>query len=102
MEHKKIEYTAQEALTALPEVIRILRTFDLALPNDLSLYFALGLAREDNISSIMTGDGSDELFAGYSYMADLSPKDLDRYLKRLSKSCAWSVNLRQPGLGHTW
>jgi len=92
IEHKKIEYTTQEALNALPQVIRILRTFDLALPNDLSLYFALGLAREDNISSIMTGDGSDELFAGYSYMADLSPKDLDRYLKRLSKSWHFSAN----------
>ena len=99
MEHKKIEYTTQEALNALPEVIRILRTFDLALPNDLSLYFALGLAREDNICSIMTGDGGDELFAGYSYMADLSPKDLNRYLRRLSKSWHFSANELGRALG---
>jgi asparagine synthase (glutamine-hydrolysing) len=99
IEHKKIEYTAQEALNALPQVIRILRTFDLALPNDLSLYFALGRAREYDVRSIMTGDGSDELFAGYSYMADLSPRDLDRYLRRLSGSWHFSANELGRALG---
>jgi hypothetical protein len=38
---KTREFTVGEAITALPEVIRILKTFDLALPNDLSIYFAL-------------------------------------------------------------
>ncbi len=92
IEHKTIEYTTQEALHALPAVIRILRTFDLALPNDISLYFALGRARADNVRSIITGDGGDELFAGYSYMAHLSSRDLGRYLRRLSRSWHFSVN----------
>ncbi len=99
IDHKKIEYSVWEALNALPQVIRILRTFDLALPNDLSLYFALGLAREYGVRSIMTGDGSDELFAGYSYMADLSSRDLDRYLRRLSRSWHFSANELGRALG---
>jgi asparagine synthase (glutamine-hydrolysing) len=41
IKHKKMEFTRKEVLAALPEVIRILKTFDLALPNDLSIYFAL-------------------------------------------------------------
>jgi len=90
IQHKKIEFTTEEALNMLPEVIRILKTFDLALPNDLSIYFALKLARENRIGSVMTGDGADELFAGYSYMAELRPEDLGRYIRRLSQNWHFS------------
>ena len=96
IEHKKMEFTIEEALNALPEVIRILKTFDLALPNDLSIYFALKFAKELTADSyqlsVMTGDGSDELFAGYSYMASLPPKELERYIKRLSENWHFSAN----------
>jgi asparagine synthase (glutamine-hydrolysing) len=107
IQHKKIEFTTEEALAALPEVIKILKTFDLALPNDLSIYFALGLAAENGIGSVMTGDGADELFAGYSYMAELSPDDLGRYVRKLSENWQFSavqlgralgVEVRQPFL----
>ena len=55
----------------------------------------------------MTGDGSDELFAGYSYMAGLPPEDLERYIRRLSGNWHFSsgylgralgVEVRQPFL----
>jgi len=107
IQHKKMKFTTEEALNTLPEVIRILKTFDLALPNDLAIYFALKLARESGISSVMTGDGADELFAGYSYMAELPPKDLERYIRRLSQNWHFSsgylgkaldVEIRQPFL----
>jgi asparagine synthase (glutamine-hydrolysing) len=99
IQHEKMEFTMEEALNTLPEVIRILRTFDLALPNDLAIYFALRLARENNVSSVMTGDGSDELFAGYSYMAELPPKDLERYVRRLSESWHFSSSVLGKALG---
>jgi asparagine synthase (glutamine-hydrolysing) len=107
IQHKKMEFTTEEALNTLPEVIRILKTFDLALPNDLSIYFALKLARENRVSSVMTGDGADELFAGYSYMAELPPKDLEKYIRRLSQNWHFSsgylgralgIEIRQPFL----
>jgi asparagine synthase (glutamine-hydrolysing) len=91
-QHKKMEFTMEEALAALPEVIKILKTFDLALPNDLAIYFALKLAKGSGISSVMTGDGADELFAGYSYMAELPPKDLERYIRRLAQNWHFSAN----------
>jgi len=99
IQHKKMEFTTEEALATLPEVIRILKTFDLALPNDLSIYFALKLAGESGISSVMTGDGADELFAGYSYMAELSPKDLERYISKLSQNWHFSANELGKSLG---
>jgi len=107
IQHKKMEFTKEEALGTLPEVIKILKTFDLALPNDLSIYFALKLAGESGVSSVMTGDGADELFAGYSYMAELPPEDLERYIRRLSQNWHFSagylgraldVEIKQPFL----
>jgi asparagine synthase (glutamine-hydrolysing) len=91
IKHMKMEFTTEEALNTLPEVIKILKTFDLALPNDIAIYFALKLAGESGVSSVMTGDGADELFAGYSYMAELSPKDLGRYIRRLSQNWHFSA-----------
>ena len=99
IQHEKTEFTTEEALATLPEVIRILKTFDLALPNDLAIYFALKLAREDRISSVITGDGADELFAGYSYMAELPPEDLERYIRRLSQNWHFSANELGRALG---
>lgn len=99
IEHKKMEFTSNEAFEALPEVIRILKTFDLALPNDVSIYFALRLAKENNIGAVMTGDGSDELFAGYSYMSSLSAADLERYIRMLSENWHFSVNALGDALG---
>ena len=83
------EVRTDEALEAIPLVIKARRSFDPALPNDLALYFALKLAKEKGIGSVMTGDGSDELFAGYSYMVDL---DLDDYLPRLACRMQFSSN----------
>jgi len=99
IQHKKMKFTTEEALATLSEVVRILKTFDLALPNDLSIYFALKLARENRISSVMTGDGADELFAGYSYMAELPPKDLERYIRRLSQNWHFSAGYLGKALG---
>jgi asparagine synthase (glutamine-hydrolysing) len=109
--HKKMEFTTEEALATLSEVIKILKTFDLALPNDLAIYFALKLVKELTADtyqlSVMTGDGADELFAGYSYMAELPPEDLGRYIRRLSQNWHFSaselgralgVEVRQPFL----
>lgn len=81
--------SVDEALGALPEVIRIRRTFDPALPNDLALYFAFAEARSLGFRRCMTGDGADELFAGYSYMFDL---DLGTYLPWLAKRMRFSAN----------
>lgn len=79
--HRRV--TDHEAMAAIPEVIAILRSFDPAIPNDLAVYFALKEARSLGYGSVMTGDGADELFGGYSYMADMD--DLDGYIRHLTQ-----------------
>ncbi|MFH1800479.1 MAG: asparagine synthase-related protein [Candidatus Omnitrophota bacterium] len=80
----------EEAIRSIPDVIRILRSFDSALPNDLAAYFGLKKAKELGLKNIGTGDGSDELFGGYSFMADLA--DLDGYIRRVSRRMVFSSN----------
>ncbi len=79
-----------EAIEAVPEVIKILKSFDPAIPNDLAVYFGLKQARELGINEIATGDGSDELFGGYSFMKDID--DLESYIKKISRNMSFSSN----------
>jgi asparagine synthase (glutamine-hydrolysing) len=90
LEHHRSLFSAEEAMAAVPKVIKALKTFDLALPNDIAIYFALKLAQERGIESVMTGDGADELFAGYSYMHQLGNKQLDSYIHKLAKTMRFS------------
>jgi asparagine synthase (glutamine-hydrolysing) len=80
----------EEALSALGTVIKILESFDPALPNDLVVYFGMREAKRQGFSSIMTGDGGDELFGGYPYMQEI--EDLEAYIRGMSRSWSFSSN----------
>lgn len=80
----------EEAINAIPEVIKILKSFDPALPNDLAVYFGLKLAKEKGIGEVATGDGSDELLGGYSFMQEMD--NLEAYMKRIAQHMNFSSN----------
>jgi asparagine synthase (glutamine-hydrolysing) len=98
-EHHVIRITETEGLEKLPDVIRAVSSFDPALPNDLTIYVALEEAKALGIRSVMTGDGADELFAGYSYMHALSPDALSRYIETISRTMWFSSNKLGASLG---
>ncbi len=85
-----VNVTVDEALAALRQVIKIIESFDPALPNDLVVYFGMREAKRQGLSSIMTGDGADELFAGYPYMREMD--DLNGYIRGTSRSLNFSSN----------
>jgi len=86
--HRSI--SVKEAIDAIPEIIKILKSFDPAIPNDVTVYFGLKFAQDRGIKSVMTGDGSDELLAGYSYMQKIP--HLDDYIGRITRSMSFSSN----------
>jgi len=90
LEHHLIKVDVEEAIAAVPEVIRVLRSFDPALPNDVVAYFGIKHAGAIGIKKMMTGDGSDELFAGYGFMREMD--DLEAYIRRISSSMRFSSN----------
>ena len=90
LDRQVITIGIEEAISAIRAVIKILESFDPALPNDLVVYFGMREAKEQGLSSIMTGDGGDELFGGYPYMQEI--EDLEGYIKRMSRSWSFSSN----------
>jgi len=85
-----LEVGVDEALSVVREVIKILRSFDPALPNDLAVYFGMREIKRQGLRSIMTGDGADELFGGYTYMQEI--QGLDSYIRTISCSMSFSSN----------
>ncbi|MFH1976205.1 MAG: asparagine synthase C-terminal domain-containing protein [Pseudomonadota bacterium] len=90
LEHYDKTVKIEEAINTIPEVIGILKSFDPAVPNDVTVYLGLRYAKRLGIGSMMTGDGSDEIFAGYDFM--LKMKDLERYMNRMHSTMRFSSN----------
>lgn len=72
---------------AVHRVIELMESFDpMEVRNSVTIYIGLKRAREEGVSTIMTGDGCDELFAGYSFLFNLERERLDLEMRKL-----WSV-----------
>ena len=69
---------------ALPFTIRTVQSFDrMEIRNDVVIYFGLSQAKTQNLKSVMTGDGADELFAGYSFLFGLENQELHLQLQKM-------------------
>jgi asparagine synthase (glutamine-hydrolysing) len=67
-----IEATLDDIENSLPEVIRILRSFDpMEIRNSVAVFLGLRKAKSQGYSRVLAGDAADELFAGYSFVANL-------------------------------
>ncbi|MDO9566154.1 MAG: asparagine synthase-related protein [Candidatus Desulfaltia sp.] len=86
--HKTVKI--EEAIAAIPEVIKILESFDPAIPNDVTAYLGLKCAKDMGANGMITGDGSDEIFAGYDFM--LKIKNLEEYMNRMYTAMQFSSN----------
>jgi len=75
-----------ELVDRMPELIRLLRTFDpMELRNSIATYVAMEAASKRGLSAVLTGDAADELFAGYSFMFNMSAEQLPSYIRHLNE-----------------
>ena len=73
--HHEYVYTPDEMIRVLPDVIYHLESFDPSLVRSaIPTYFVSRLAR-DYVKVILTGEGSDEIFAGYHYFKEIDRKE---------------------------
>jgi len=80
--------------------IRIMKSFDpMEIRNSAAIYVALKAGRDRGMSTIMTGDGCDELFGGYSFLFGLSREELDLALKRMWTNMRFSSEYMAEDLG---
>ncbi|MCA8998397.1 MAG: hypothetical protein KDA80_15470, partial [Planctomycetaceae bacterium] len=83
-EHYELAFTEEDIIEVLPHVIYHLESADVDLVRSaIPTHFATTLARR-HVKAILTGEGADELFAGYSYHHDYadSPRQLADELTR--------------------
>ncbi len=81
-----ISANVEDLLSAAEETIKILKVFNpIEIRNNIVMYLTMKTAKDLGCRSIMTGDGADELFAGYNFFKRLSGKKLDDDLARIWK-----------------
>jgi asparagine synthase (glutamine-hydrolysing) len=71
-DHHETTYTADEALAALGDVVRSIESFDPGLVRSAVPNFFLARETARHVKVVLTGEGADELFAGYDYLRDFT------------------------------
>ena len=81
-----LQVSLEEVLDSINETIKILRNFnDIEIRNSIVPYMYLSSLKKKGIDSVITGDGADEVFAGYNFLLKKSEEELDEELKRIKR-----------------
>ncbi|KAI9499859.1 hypothetical protein GGI25_003887 [Coemansia spiralis] len=97
LEHHVLTPTLDELISGpmMELCIKVLRTFEgMELRNAVVIATALSHAKGLGCQRVCTGDGADELFAGYSFMHSMSDEKLAEYTIRMAKTmkfCAFPL-----------
>lgn len=67
--HHQLVYTSEDMLNALPDVLYYLETFDPALVRSAMPNYFLAKLTSEHVKVFLTGEGADELYAGYDYLS---------------------------------
>ncbi|HPF69106.1 MAG TPA: asparagine synthase B, partial [Candidatus Krumholzibacteria bacterium] len=111
--HHEVVYTIQEGLDAVPDVVRHLETCDVTTIRAATpMYLMARRIRAMGIKMVLSGEGSDEIFAGYLYfhkapgakelhaelLRKLDALHLYDCLRANKAMAAWGVEARVPFL----
>ncbi len=73
-----------DILDGVAETIRILKNFnDIEIRNSVVMYLAIKWAADNGYRTVFTGDGADELFAGYSFLVHMPEERLGSEIERV-------------------
>jgi asparagine synthase (glutamine-hydrolysing) len=74
----------EQLLSAIDKTIKILKVFNpIEIRNAIVMFLTISMVKEKGYSSIITGDGADELFAGYNFFQKMTPVELQKDLERI-------------------
>src|SRR6476660_1104746 len=74
----------EQLLSAVDKTIKILKVFNpIEIRNAIVMFLTISMVKEKGYSSIITGDGADELFAGYKFFQKMTPVELQKDLERI-------------------
>jgi len=76
--------TIEQLLLAIDKTVKILKVFNpIEIRNAIVMYMTINMVKEKGYSGIITGDGADELFAGYDFFQRLKGTELQQDLERI-------------------
>ncbi len=75
-EHHEVLIQIDDLLSVLPEVIYHLESFDAWLVRSSILNYLVARLAAEFVPSVFSGEGADELFAGYEYLKLIDPTEL--------------------------
>ncbi|WP_369018398.1 asparagine synthase-related protein [Thermatribacter velox] len=73
-QHQEVVITLEDAIKILPEVIYHLESFDALLVRSSITNYAVSKVVAEHVPVVFSGEGGDELFAGYDYLKNI-PKE---------------------------
>ncbi len=92
--HHELVFSEEDYYAALPEVIKKLESYDPSLVRcAVPCYFTCKLAAK-YVTVVLTGEGADELFAGYHYMKHFALDNLNEEGRRCTQSLH-NINLQR-------
>ena len=85
--HLELRYVnINEILDAVKGTIKILKNFnDIEIRNSIVSYIYLNTLKEKNVKKVITGDGADEIFAGYNFLIKKNHAELRTELRRMKE-----------------
>ncbi|MDC0187554.1 asparagine synthase C-terminal domain-containing protein [Candidatus Nitrosopelagicus sp.] len=97
-----MQVSMEQILDSINETIKILDNFnDIEIRNSIVPHIYLSSLKKKGVNSVITGDGADEVFAGYNFLLKKDDKELDQELERIkkimhfpSKDIAKSLNMK--------
>ena len=83
----KLKYAEiSDMLNAITETVKILKNFnDIEIRNSIVSYLYLSELKKNNVSTVITGDGADEIFAGYNFLIQKDHAEIKNELKRMKE-----------------
>lgn len=76
LEHHERAYTDDEVVDVLPEVVTVTESYDASLIRSAVPNYLLAELATRHVKVVLTGEGADELFAGYHHLRELDEVDL--------------------------
>ena len=76
--------STNQILDGIKNTIKILKNFnDIEIRNSVVMYMVLNALHKKNVKTVLTGDGADEIFAGYNFLLRKSQDLIKDELKRI-------------------
>ena len=95
-DHHEVIVTFDDMMDALPDVIYHLESFDALLVRSSITNYLVAKAASDYVPAVLSGEGGDELFAGYDYIKTLDlealPDELIDITNRLHNTALQRVD----------